>query len=47
MQVYKDLSSSKAKEFKELLNKEFAKSTVEENQIVESTVSKVTPLRYK
>ena len=43
MEIYKDLNSQKSKEFAELLNVELSKSMIKENQIVESTVIKMTP----
>ena len=42
IEIYKNLSSAENEEFKNLLNKEFSKSKIEENSIVESTITKVS-----
>ena len=41
-EIYKDLSSSKSKEFEKLLNSEFTKYKVEEGKICEGTITKIT-----
>ena len=41
-EIYKDLSSSKNKEFEKLLNSEFSRSTIEEGKIAEGIVTKIT-----
>ena len=41
-EIYKDLSSSKSKEFEKLLNNEFSKSQISEGKIAEGTVTKIT-----
>jgi small subunit ribosomal protein S1 len=42
MEVYKDLSSPKSKEFSKLLNNEFSKSQLSEGKITEGIITKVT-----
>ena len=41
-EIYKDLSSSKSKEFEKLLNIEFSKSQIKEGEIAVGTVTKIT-----
>jgi len=41
-EIYKDLNSSKSKEFEKLLNSEFTKYKVEEGKICEGTITKIT-----
>jgi len=42
VEIYKDLSSQKSKEFEKLLNAELSKSQVSEGKIVDGTVTKIT-----
>ncbi len=41
-EIYKDLSSSKSKEFEKLLNSEFSRSNIEEGKIADGIVTKIT-----
>ena len=41
-EIYKDLSSTKSKEFEKLLNTEFSKSQISEGKIADGTITKIT-----
>ena len=41
-EIYKDLSSSKSKEFEKLLNSEFSKSIIKEGEKVDGIITKIT-----
>jgi len=41
-EIYKDLRSSKSKEFEKLLNTEFSKSQISEGKIADGTITKIT-----
>ena len=42
MEIYKDLSTPKAKEFEKLLNTQISKNKKEDGKILEGSVTKVT-----
>ena len=42
MEIYKDLSSPRSKEFKELLNSQLSKIQIEEGKIIEGKINKIT-----
>ena len=42
MEIYKDLSTPKAKEFEKLLNTQISKNKIEEGKIIEGSVTKIT-----
>jgi len=41
-EIYKDLNSTKSKEFEKLLNTEFSKSQISEGKIADGTITKIT-----
>ena len=41
-EIYKDLSSTKSKEFEKLLNTEFSKSQISEGKITDGIITKIT-----
>ncbi len=42
MEIYKDLSNPKSKEFEQLLNTQLSKITIEEGKIIEGKINKIT-----
>ena len=42
MEIYKDLSNPKSKEFEQLLNNQLSKITIEEGKIIEGKINKIT-----
>ena len=42
MEIYKELSSKASKEFENLLNSQLSKAKIEEGQVIEGTVTKIT-----
>ncbi len=42
MEIYKDLSSPRSKEFEELLNSQLSKTQIEEGKIIEGKINKIT-----
>ena len=42
MEIYKDLNSKATKEFENLLNSQLSKAKIEEGQVIEGTVTKIT-----
>ena len=42
MEIYKDLSNPKSKEFEKLLNTQLSKITIEEGKIIEGKINKIT-----
>ena len=42
MEIYKNPSSQESKEFEKLLNSQLSKNKIEEGQIIDGTVSKIT-----
>ena len=42
MEIYKDLSNPKTKEFEKLLNTQLSKITIEEGKIIEGKINKIT-----
>ena len=42
MEIYKDLSNPKDKEFETLLNSQLSKNVVEEGKVIEGKVNKIT-----
>ena len=42
MEIYKNIEDNKNKEFKKLLSENFSKTKVEENTVVNGTVTKIT-----
>ena len=43
MEIYKDLSSSSAKEFESLLNAQLSKVKIEEGKIIDGKITKINP----
>ena len=42
MEIYKDLTNPKSKEFEKLLNTQLSKITIEEGKIIEGKINKIT-----
>ena len=42
MEIYKDLSNPKSKEFEQLLNTQLSKIVIEEGKIIEGKINKIT-----
>ena len=42
MEIYKDLSNAKSKEFEQLLNTQLSKIQIEEGKIIEGKINKIT-----
>ena len=42
MEIYKDLSNPKSKEFEKLLNSQLSKNTIEEGKVIDGKINKIT-----
>ena len=45
MEIYKDLSNPKSKEFEQLLNNQLSKITIEEGKIIDGKINKISNLK--